>query len=134
MAKINASIAIILDDNDNKVYISKRQKHQSYSDYWEFPGGKVEKHETFKECAIRETYEEIGIIIENCELFYTKCYFNNKGDEVYLEFFITKYFKGIPYSKEKQKLKTVRVSELEQYTFLPGSLEVIDMLRSKFHD
>lgn len=43
MAKINAAVAIILDEQNAKVYISLRQKFQGYSDYWEFPGGKVEK-------------------------------------------------------------------------------------------
>ena len=132
MAIINASIAIILDDNDSKVYIDKRQKHQTYSDYWEFPGGKVEKNETSIECVIREVYEEIGIIIKDCELFYTKQYFNNKSDNVYLEFFLVRNFDGNPYPKENQKLKLISISELDKYNFLPGSLDVVEMLQSKF--
>jgi len=34
--------------------------------FWVFPGGGVEKHETFQECLKREIYEETGI--ENCEI------------------------------------------------------------------
>ncbi|AXA33874.1 (deoxy)nucleoside triphosphate pyrophosphohydrolase [Francisella adeliensis] len=132
MATINASIAVILDDNDNKVYISKRQKHQTYSDYWEFPGGKVEKNETTKECIVREAYEEIGIIIKKCELFHTKQYFNNKNDKANLEFFLVSDFSGEPYSKEKQKLKLVSISKLSEYDFLPGSLDVVEMLQDRF--
>lgn len=130
MAIINASVAIILDDNDSKVYISRRQKHQSYSDYWEFPGGKVEKNETYKECIVREVYEEIGISIVSHELFHTKQYINNNNDKVNLEFFLVRNFSGEPYSKENQKLKLVKISELNQYSILPGSLEVIEMLQS----
>lgn len=54
MAQINAAVAIILDEHKDKVYISLRQKFQTYSDYWEFPGGKLEKNETFEECVKRE--------------------------------------------------------------------------------
>ncbi|MDE4965714.1 (deoxy)nucleoside triphosphate pyrophosphohydrolase, partial [Francisella tularensis subsp. holarctica] len=43
MAQINAAVAIILDEHKYKVYISLRQKFQTYSDDWEFPGGKLEK-------------------------------------------------------------------------------------------
>lgn len=33
----------------------------------EFPGGKIEKHETAREAAIRETYEETGVRINNLQ-------------------------------------------------------------------
>ena len=90
MAQINASVAIILDDNLSKVYITQRQKHQSYSGYWEFPGGKVEKNETFEQCVIREVYEEIGLLIENVRQFDTNSYINNDGVKVLVEFFYSK--------------------------------------------
>ncbi|MDE4978177.1 hypothetical protein NAI52_10685, partial [Francisella tularensis subsp. holarctica] len=48
MALINAAVAIILDEHKYKVYISLRQKFQTYSDYWEFPVGKLEKTRIIK--------------------------------------------------------------------------------------
>ncbi|MDE4990318.1 (deoxy)nucleoside triphosphate pyrophosphohydrolase, partial [Francisella tularensis subsp. holarctica] len=48
MAQINAAVSIILDEHKDKVYISLRQKFQTYIDYWEFPGGKLEKTRLFK--------------------------------------------------------------------------------------
>ncbi|AJI63285.1 putative mutator protein [Francisella tularensis subsp. tularensis] len=48
MAQINAAVAVILDEHKDKVYISLRQKFQTYSDYWEFPGGKLEKTRLLK--------------------------------------------------------------------------------------
>ncbi len=47
MAQINASVAIILDYNRSKVYITQGQKHQSYSGCRDFPDGKVEDNENF---------------------------------------------------------------------------------------
>jgi len=134
MAQINAAVAIILDDNQSKVYITQRQKHQSYSRYWEFPGGKVESDETFKQCVVREVYEEIGLLIENVRQFDTNHYINKDGIEVLVEFFIAEKMEdcgeNIATSKENQKLELVEISALGKYKFIPGSLAVVTKLQS----
>ncbi|KEI35812.1 mutator mutT protein (7,8-dihydro-8-oxoguanine-triphosphatase) [Francisella sp. W12-1067] len=129
MKKINAAIGIILDDKSSKVYITLRQKHQTYFNYWEFPGGKVEKDETFVECIKRELYEEVGILAKSINNFFKKKYVNRDGVEVSLEFFIIDKFENKPYPKENQQLELVEISELKRYKFLPASLEIIDRLQ-----
>lgn len=37
---------------------------------WVFPGGGVRKKEAFKDAALREVYEEVGIRLADAELFY----------------------------------------------------------------
>lgn len=133
MAKINASVAIILEDNHSKVYITQRQKHQSYSGFWEFPGGKLEDNETFEQCVAREVYEEIGLLIENIRHFDTNHYVNKNYIEVFIEFFLADKSKGNKneaIAKENQKLKLVKISDLNKYKFLPGSLVVITKLQN----
>ncbi|MBK2027858.1 8-oxo-dGTP diphosphatase MutT, partial [Allofrancisella guangzhouensis] len=130
MKKINAAVGIILDDKNSKVYITLRQKHQTYSDYWEFPGGKVEKNETFIECIKRELYEEIGIFAKSINSFFKKKYINRDNLEVSLEFFIINKFENKPYPKENQQLKLIKISELKKYNFLPASQEIIDKLQA----
>ncbi|QIV96056.1 8-oxo-dGTP diphosphatase [Allofrancisella inopinata] len=129
MKKINAAIGIILDDKSSKVYITLRQKHQTYSNYWEFPGGKVEKDETFIECIKRELYEEVGILVKSINSFFKKKYINKDSVEVNLEFFIIDKFENKPHPKEKQQLELVEISKLKKYKFLPASLEIIDRLQ-----
>lgn len=132
MERINAAVAIILDEYHTKVYISQRQKFQTYRDYWEFPGGKVEKNETFADCIKREVFEEVGIIVKSIKPYIKKKHINKDNIEVNLEFFIIDGYEGIPYSKENQQLKLVNISELNNYNFLPASIEIIERLKREY--
>ncbi|BCD90510.1 DNA mismatch repair protein MutT [Francisella halioticida] len=132
MGRIDAAVAIILDEYSNKVYISMRQKFQTYSDYWEFPGGKVEKNESFEDCIKRESYEEVGIIAKSLKPYIKKKHINKDYIEVNLEFFIIDDYEGIPYPKENQQLKLVNISKLNNYNFLPASLEIIEKLKREY--
>ena len=55
-----SSAAMILENSIGQVLIVKA----NYKSYWTFPGGIIDPHETPKEAAIRETYEEVGITID----------------------------------------------------------------------
>lgn len=50
--------------SENKVLIAKR-KSLECDGIWEFPGGKVEENETFKEAIIREIQEELNVTIHH---------------------------------------------------------------------
>ena len=128
MTKTSASIGMIVDDKFAKVYITQRQKHQSYSDYWEFPGGKVEKGESFENCVKRELLEEVGITVESMYLFLRKIHKTNENLTINLEFYIVDKYSGLPYSKENQRLQLIEILKLKELKFLPGSVEVINML------
>ncbi|MED7818449.1 MULTISPECIES: (deoxy)nucleoside triphosphate pyrophosphohydrolase [unclassified Francisella] len=132
MERINAAVAIILDEYKTKVYISQRQKFQTYSDYWEFPGGKVENNESFKDCIKREVNEEVGVIVKSIKPYLKKKHLNKNNIEVYLEFFIIDEYEGVPYPKENQQLKLVNISELDNYNFLPASIEIIEKLKREY--
>jgi 8-oxo-dGTP diphosphatase len=49
--------------HQNKILLAQRNEKQSNPLQWEFPGGKVEAHETFEEALIREIKEELSIDI-----------------------------------------------------------------------
>jgi 8-oxo-dGTP diphosphatase len=55
-----SSAAMILENSVGQVLIVKA----NYKSYWTLPGGIIDPHETPKEAAIRETFEEVGIRID----------------------------------------------------------------------
>ncbi len=57
--EIDVVAALII--KDGLFFAAQRGPAQSFAGYWEFPGGKVEPHETHREALARELYEELGI-------------------------------------------------------------------------
>lgn len=43
--------------------------HRVDRDWWGLPGGAMELNETTEETAIRETFEEVGLVLKDLELF-----------------------------------------------------------------
>ena len=56
MKNIHVSAAIIL--KDDRIFITQRG-YGEFKDFWEFPGGKIEKGETKEEALKREIMEEL---------------------------------------------------------------------------
>ena len=67
---------IILDFKARKVLLI-----QSYGSFWGLPKGHIEDNETIEQCAIRETFEETGIILTPTDLKRSYTVYN--GDGVY---------------------------------------------------
>lgn len=61
--KITKAGTFIFDPKAEKVLLI-----QVKGGYWGCPKGSIEKNEMPKDCAIRETYEETGIELEECDL------------------------------------------------------------------
>ncbi len=58
-------VGIVILNKDNQVLFQKRSRHKKSNPLkWGICGGKVNKGETAIDAAIRETYEEIGIMLE----------------------------------------------------------------------
>lgn len=61
--RLHIALAIII--RGNEVLVQKRASDAEHlPDLWEFPGGKVEPHETPASAAVREAREEVGLAIE----------------------------------------------------------------------
>jgi len=55
----------ILINAQNQFLLTSRPPGKVYEAYWEFPGGKLEAHETVEQALTRELEEELGLKIDD---------------------------------------------------------------------
>jgi len=59
---VRVAVGLHIDDED-KVLVQERPARQKRAGLWEFPGGKNEENETFRDALVREWKEELGLTI-----------------------------------------------------------------------
>ena len=58
---IDVCAAVIVNPKEKLVFLAKRPENSHLAGFWEFPGGKMEKGESPKECLVRELKEELDV-------------------------------------------------------------------------
>ena len=133
--KINLVSCCILQ-KQNKFLVSKRLSSKIFANFWEFPGGKLEKNESFHNAIIRELYEELGIRVKKKSLtnldIITHKY--KKNEITVLGIFFLNKWSGIVKSREGQEIKWLHISEIQKLNFLEGSKVILNKLSSGFYN
>lgn len=57
-------VAAVIYNSRQQILLAQRPLHKHQGGKWEFPGGKVESHETATLALKRELFEELGIDAE----------------------------------------------------------------------
>ncbi|QCI20351.1 NUDIX domain-containing protein [Buchnera aphidicola (Brachycaudus cardui)] len=121
------AIGILL--KKNKVYITKGKYKKNI---WEFPGGKVKKHENIVHALKRELLEEVGILILKFRFFKYVKYISLKK-KLKLYFFLINKWKGEPYSKEGHVYIWIFLYNLKFFNFPLANDSVIHLLKKDIH-
>jgi len=110
------------------ILITQRLANAHLGGLWEFPGGKRETGETFKQCLARELREELGIEVNVGELFeeITHVYADKS---VRLKFFLCKLLEGEPQPLGCATVKWASKPELADYNFPAADARLLDKLR-----
>ena len=67
-ATVDVAVGILINADD-QFLLTSRPPGKVYEGYWEFPGGKLEAHETVAQALARELEEELGLQIEDVQLW-----------------------------------------------------------------
>ena len=128
MIIVFCSSAVILNSK-KECLITSRNNKTSLKNYFEFPGGKLEKKEGFEHALIRELKEELGIIIsqENLSHF---MHVTHKYDDffLYMHVYLIKNFEQKLKSADGEKIIWVNKDYLLNINILPANKIIINKL------
>jgi 8-oxo-dGTP diphosphatase len=117
----------ILQNKHGQILLSLRDGQKELPNQWEFPGGKVERHEGPYQALLREAREELSIKIKSSE-FLMQYFFSYKDLFVHLYVWLVKEFEGNVYANEGQELRWVDVKEIYDIPYLEGDKKILDKL------
>ncbi|MER2090642.1 (deoxy)nucleoside triphosphate pyrophosphohydrolase [Sporosarcina sp. JAI121] len=129
MKKTVHVVGAIIENETGNILCALRGPEMTLPNYWEFPGGKIEKGETKEEALKREIQEELGCMIEVFDQVDDTTYEYEKVI-VRLETFITKILSGTPIATEHAQIKWVPRKELLTLTWAPADIPAIEKLLS----
>jgi len=113
----------------NKILITSRPKGKFLNGFYELPGGKLKKDESFIDCIKREIKEEINLQIHDSEIrnldLITHKY---KKMIIIMMVYMVNRWRGKIRSNENQKIAWISPYEIRKFRFLPGSQILFDRL------
>ena len=128
--EIKLVVCAALIDKDGRVLINLRPKGKVMAGFWEFPGGKVEPHETPENALIRELEEELGINTWNsCLAPLTFASHRYKEFHLLMPLYVCRKWVGIIKPRENQELKWYYPNQLMNVKMLPADIPLIAHLR-----
>ncbi|MES5929762.1 (deoxy)nucleoside triphosphate pyrophosphohydrolase [Bacillus cereus group sp. MG9] len=124
--KISVVGAVILN-NDNHVLCALRSPNMSLLNYWEFPGGKINKGEHPRDALVREIKEELDcfITVEE-ELEAVEHEYENII--VHLVTYKARIKSGIPKALEHSELRWISIDHLKELKWAPVDIPTVEVL------
>lgn len=125
---IEVAVAIIPNSN-GKILITQRSHSTSHPGSWEFPGGKLDRDETPRQCLFREALEEIGINIHKAQKI-SKIQHDYINKSVILHVYMIEKYSGQARCCEDQiNLHWAEINELQNYKFPEANISIIELIK-----
>lgn len=123
-------VAAALIDRQARVLLAQRPAGKSLAGLWEFPGGKLEGHESPEAALVRELAEELGITADPNALRPLAFASHAYGDfHLLMPLFVLYDWQGEPQPREGQKLEWAQGAKLGTYPMPPADLPLIAPLQ-----
>ncbi|MBS6643626.1 MAG: 8-oxo-dGTP diphosphatase [Clostridiaceae bacterium] len=130
MSKCEKSIITVLCMiyQNNKILLQNRVK-EDWKGYT-FPGGHVEKQESFVQAAIREMKEETGLTVRSLNLCGVKQFQTDLDERYIVLLFKTNCFEGTLTASEEGEMVWVDRSRLMEYPLVDDFMELLEVFDS----
>ena len=125
MTITNVVAAVI--KRENCYLIAQRNQNKYLGLQWEFPGGKVEDNESFKNALVREIFEELNITIN----IYTKITEENFKDDkinVKIHYYLCSIKEGIIKLVEHEDYLWIETKNINQYNLVAGDKKILPLI------
>ncbi|MDA2627096.1 (deoxy)nucleoside triphosphate pyrophosphohydrolase [Bacillus cereus] len=124
--RISVVGAVIFNEN-NEVLCALRSPTMTLPNYWEFPGGKINKGEEPQAALVREIKEELGCAITVGEKV-EEIEYEYETIIVHLTTYKAQILEGIPKALEHTELKWVSVKDLNNLNWAPADIPTVESL------
>ncbi len=118
----------ILADREGRILVAQRTRPDRYFAQWEFPGGKLERHESVEQALQRELREELGIEVAHAEPLITVRH-DYHDRQVTLHVLRVTSYDGIPGGCEGQAIQWLRPDDLDDIALLEGNRPIVRFLQ-----
>jgi len=125
MTITNVVAAVI--KKENFYLIAQRNQNKHLGLQWEFPGGKVEGSESFKEALVREIFEELNITI-NIYKKITEENFKDDKIDVKIHYYLCSIKKGIIKPAEHEDYLWIEKKNIKQYDLVVGDKKILPLI------
>jgi len=121
-------VAAAVIERDGKILIGQRRRNDSHPLKWEFPGGKVEVHESPSQALVRELREELGIRARIGPEIVRYDHSYPRGALIHLFFFRVTEYEGAPQALAFEQIAWAAALELPEYDFVDGDVDFVRRL------
>lgn len=130
MSKCEKAIVTVLCMvyDEDKILLQDRVKKDWHG--LTFPGGHVEKEESFVQAVIREIHEETGLIIKEPNLCGVKQFQTDEDERYIVLLFKTDKFEGTLVSSDEGEMKWIRRDLLKDYSLVEDFMDLLKVFDS----
>lgn len=125
---------VVLQRDDGKVFLMRRKNTNWMNGVYNIPAGRVERHETMMQCAIRELKEEAGVDAEekDMRLFLVSNRFTGADEDSQPDwidlYYVAEKWQGEPHIAEPDKC-----DHADWYEIGDASIQVVPNIADALH-
>lgn len=123
----NIAIGVIF--RDHRVLITRRKPVGLLGGLWEFPGGKIQTHETAEQACLREIKEEVSLNVEIID-FLTRVKHAYTHFKIVAEVFCCRFRSGEVQLSEADDYRWITLDEIDEFPFPAANLKLIPLLKN----